>query len=162
MPNTRAKRTKESDAISKAMSDLDLTNAMVAHHMRVSDGLVSQWKTGRRPVPAYQAPRLATMLGLQDPSTISHAYGEVRTAQAGNTALAVAEPQADYDPGAMRRIDEAIDSLRYALGALSTIMAEHRPTEARDAARLIRKHVPPHLARSGLLSELLRVLDKAP
>lgn len=162
MPKRPATPTKESEAIATAMRDHRLSNAMVAHHMHVSDGMVSQWKTGRRPVPATHAPKLATLLGVDDAAEISAAYSNVRTAQLGNTALAVAEQHPQYsDQLTIRRLENAVDSLRYAIAAITSATVVHRPAEARDVARLIRKHVPTPIARKGLLAELLQALDKA-
>lgn len=156
----KPKPTAESNALDAAMRNHGIKNAALARHVKVSDGLVSQWRRGRRPVPAHHAPRVASFIDLQNPGLISAEYAQVRTAQAGNAAVDFAT-HGTTDDLSVRRLENAVDSLRYAVSSLITVMVIHRPTEAREAAKAIRKHVPPKFARTGFLAELLQALDKA-
>lgn len=160
MDRPKPKPTTESRALDAAMINGGIQNAALAHHVKVSDGLVSQWRRGRRPVPAKHAPRVAGFLDLQDPGLISAEYAQVRAAQTGNAVAELAAPGVP-DNLAMKRLEYAVDSLRYAMSALIAVMVTHRPAEARDAAQAIRKRVPPKFARSGFLADLLQALDKA-
>lgn len=155
---------KEAMALAAAMKDRGASNASVARHMRVSDGLVSQWKTGHRPVPAEHAPRLAKFLGVSDPVQISSAYGRVQQGVIGNVV-----PLRDYDQATgeerrpdliTARLENDVDSLRFALAAMVSAITVHRPAEAADVARAIRKHVPGKFVQQGYLRELLQALDK--
>lgn len=156
----KPKPTAESTALDAAMNKHGIQNAALARHVKVSDGLVSQWRRGRRPVPARHAPRVAAFVDVQNPGLISAEYGQVRAAQAGNAVAELATPGVP-DDFSVRRLENAVDSLRNAVSAFATVMVIHRPTEARDVAKLIRRHVPPKLSRSGFLAELLQALDKA-
>lgn len=155
-----APTSREANAIAAAMVEQGLSNAAVAHHMGVSDGLVSQWKTGHRPVPAQHAPRLARMLNVADPSAISAQYAEVYSSQTGN-AVALPVTIEGRDDLSVPRLENAVDDLRYALAAITSAMILHRPAEARDVAKAIRKHVAAKRVRTGFLAELLRALDEA-
>lgn len=156
----KPKPTHESAALDAAMNLQGIQNAALARHVRVSDGMVSQWRRGRRPVPARHAPKVAAFVEVQNPALISAEYAQVRAAQTGN---AVAELAASDLPDdlAVRRLENAVDSLRYAMSAMATAMVTHRQAEARDVAKLIRKHVPPKFVRAGFLADLLQALDKA-
>lgn len=160
MDKPKTKPTAESSALDAAMNRHHIQNAALARHVKVSDGLVSQWRRGRRPVPARHAPKVAAFVEIQNPGLISAEYAEVRMAQAGN-----AVPQPDdsglMDDLAIRRLENAVDSLRFAISAMATAAVIHRQAEARDVAKLIRKHVPPKFVRSGFLAEMLQALDKA-
>lgn len=155
---------KEALALAAAMKNHGASNAAVAKHMGVSDGLVSQWKIGRRPVAPEHAPRLAKFLGISDPTQISAAYGRVQEGQVGNVV-----PLRDYAHASgderrpdlvIARLENDIDSLRFALAAMASVMTVHRPAEAADVARAIRKHVPGKFVQQGYLRELLQALDK--
>ena len=156
----KPKPTAESAALDDAMSRHRIQNAALARHVNVSDGLVSQWRRGRRPVPARHAPKVASFVDVQNPALISAEYAQVRIAQAGNAAVEMGTPGASNDL-AIRRLENAVDSLRYAISAMATTAVTHRQAEARDVAKLIRKHVPPKLLRGGFLAELLQALDRA-
>lgn len=58
------------------------------------------------------------------------------------------------------RLENDVDSLRYALGAVMTVMAVHRPAEGADVAKALRKHVPAKFVKQGYIAELLAVLDR--
>lgn len=152
--------TPESAALDNAMADRRVHNATLARHVKVSDGLVSQWRTGRRPVPAHYAPKVAGFLDMQDPALISAQYAQVRAAQTGN-GVAIPGVDAFPDDLALRRLENAIDELRHAVAAMITASIIHRPAEARDVAKAIRRHAAPRSLRSGLLAELLQALEKA-
>lgn len=60
-----------------------------------------------------------------------------------------------------RRFENDVDSLRIAVATLAAVMVRHRPTEAQDAAKAIRKAVPAKFQEVGFLHELLGVLELA-
>lgn len=155
---------KEAMALAAAMKHHGASNAAVAKHMGVSDGLVSQWKVGHRPVAAEHAPRLAKFLGINDPAQISAAYGRVQQGEVGNVVPLRDYPSTSGDERrtdlVIARLENDIDSLRFALAAMVSAMTVHRPAEAADVARSIRKHVPAKFVQQGYLRELLQALDK--
>lgn len=156
--------SKEALALASAMAAKGMTNAQVADYMDVSPGFVSQWLTDNRKVPWEKAERLAALLGVQ-PKQISAKYAQLAAARvaAGNV---VQLPVKDGEPSGMRqdlvisRLQNDVDSLRYALSALVAVMASHRPAEGADVARTIRKHVPAKFVNQGFVLELLKALDK--
>lgn len=157
--------SKEAMALAAAMTTSRLNNVAVAKHMRVSDGLVSQWVTGRRPVPPEKAVRLAAYVGT-DPERISAKYAATLTAQThGNVVALPKDDGDDLDPRRLdlivRRLENDVDSLRYALAAIVTVMTVHRPAEAADVAKMLRKHVPAKFVQQGYVQELLQALEKA-
>lgn len=147
-------------ALNAAIKDSGLTKAAIATHMGVSPGMVSQWANGGRPVPAEKAQRLGDYLSV-DPAKISAKF-----AQHWNTASNVVPLRQGADETPLRpdlviaRLENDIDSLRFAVGSLVAAMTIHRPAEAADVARTIRKNVPQKFVRQGYLHELLQALDK--
>lgn len=119
--------------------------------MEVSPGMVSQWKTGRRPVPPESARRLAALLGVADPRAISARFSSILQ----NEAPA---PVGDQALAALYQRVEALESL---VGAFVSAMLTHRPAEAADVARSIQRRVPVH-QQQGLLQELLSALEMVP
>lgn len=133
-----------------------LTEEFVGAEVGVSQGQVSHWTNARLPVPANRAIKLAAVLNITDPSEISVAYRDLAEKMASN-------PGADEPMRPdliIARLENDVDSLRYALGSLVTAMVVHRPTEAADVAEALRKHVPAKFQRQGYVYELLKVLDK--
>lgn len=63
--------------------------------------------------------------------------------------------------GSESAVDTELQSLRYAVASLASVMIIHRPIEAMDAARAIRRKVPARFQRQGFLHELLAVLEIA-
>lgn len=160
MNSQKPKPTKESMALDAAMIKHGIQNAALAHHVGVSDGLVSQWRRGRRPVPAPHAPKVARFVDVQSPGMISAEYAQVHAAQTANAAPELAVHGVSDDL-AIRRLENSVDSLRFAISAMTTAAVTHRQAEAQDVAKLIRKHAPPKFVRTGFLAELLQALDKA-
>lgn len=161
MPKNKqaATPTKESLVITAALADT--TKSAVAKHMGVSDGLIYQWASGRRPVPAHQAPRLAKCLGVSDPAAVSAAYAKVQQSTIGNVVPMPNAKDADQRRSdlVIARLENDVDSLRFALAAMTAVMKAHRPTEAADAAKTIRRRVPAKFVNQGFLHELLQVLE---
>jgi transcriptional regulator with XRE-family HTH domain len=60
-------------AFVQAMDATRVRNHEVAKRAGVADNYVSQWRTGRRPIPAGRAPAVADMLGVS-PERISEPY----------------------------------------------------------------------------------------
>lgn len=67
---------KFSRAFAEAMDATGTRNTDVAKRAGVVDNYVSQWRTGRRPVPAGRAPIVAEMLGVP-PERISEPYARL-------------------------------------------------------------------------------------
>jgi len=157
--------SKETMRLSAAFSDSGMTKAAVATHMGVSDGMVSQWVSGYRPVPADKAPKLARLLGVADPGSISAKYAQVSEADSGNVVPIRKEGSSSDDDRRddlkIARLENDVDSLRYALAALVSVMAVHRPAEGADVAKALRKHVPAKFVKQGYVAELLKALDRS-
>lgn len=155
--------SREALSLSAAMTASGLNNVAVAKHMGVSDGLVSQWVTGRRPVPPDKAVKLGGYVGVA-PEAISAKYAATLSAQAeGNVVPHISESIDDprRQDLIIRRLENDVDSLRFALGAAVSVMAIHRPTEASAFAKTLRKSVPAKFVQQGYIAELLRALEKA-
>jgi DNA-binding transcriptional regulator YdaS (Cro superfamily) len=132
--------------------------------MGVTDGMVSQWVTGRRPVPAEKAVRLGSYVDI-DPRAISAKYNAMAEAGSmGNVVPLRASQGSDEEPLrqdlVIRRLENDVDSLRYALAAMVAVMTTHRPAEASDVAKAIRRHVPGRYVQQGFVNELLQALDR--
>lgn len=162
MPNRTRTLTAEALALKAAIKHSGLKNGPIAEHLGVSEGLISQWTTGHRPVPADKARPLAKLLGVKDPGLLSAAF---------NLTMAVHDEGVAYLPAlkdrAMRpdlviaRLENDIDALRYTVAALVATMTVHRPAEAADAARALRRMVPARFRESGLVHELASILERA-
>lgn len=67
---------KYTRAFCEAMDATRTRNSDVAKRAGVVDNYVSQWRTGRRPIPAGRAPAVAEMLGVP-PERISEPYARL-------------------------------------------------------------------------------------
>lgn len=164
MPNKAPARptpTPESKAIAAAIERSSISRAAIAERMDVSPGLVSQWASGRRPVAADRAPKLAAILGL-DPKNISAAYRHVESEQGNVIPIRKAEQTMDTRETslAIARLENDVHALNLALAALVTVMVSHRPAEAADVVAMILRRVPAKFRDKGLLGELLAALGK--
>lgn len=67
--------TRHSEAFAEAMKATGTRNTAVVEHLggRISPSDVSNWRVGRRPMPAEHAPAVAALLNVQ-PEEISQAY----------------------------------------------------------------------------------------
>jgi len=153
--------TKEALALAAAIASNNLTHAAVADHVGAQESQVSHWVTSHRPVPIDKAERLAEYLGVA-PEKICARYG--KSVRAVNGSSVVLLPSAVGDERrsdlVIARLENDVDALRYALGALTAAMVIHRPAEAADVAKALRKHVPAKFVNHGFVAELLRALDK--
>lgn len=155
--------TAQSLALTAAIRRSKVTQMAVAEVADVTPGLVSQWATGHRPVPAGKARKVAEFLGIKDPSKISAGYGVVAENE-GSNVLPLRRPEGEH---ALRpdlviaRLQNDVDALRYALAALVAVMTVHRPAEAADAVKAIRRSVPAKFRDQGFVHELTAVLDRA-
>lgn len=147
--------TKETMALVAAIGARKL--AAIARDLGVTPGAVSQWKQGVRPVPADKAVQLGRLLGV-DPRAISASYADVVT-QDGALALAPPAEESLRPDLVIRRLENDIDSLRIALASLVSAMRVHRPAEARDVAKVLRKQAPAKFVRQGYIRELLEALE---
>lgn len=155
--------SREALTLAAAMNARRLSKVFVAEQIGVTPAAVSQWASGHRPVPPEKAAKLAELVG-SEPNLISARYAELQTNESGNvvpirrTAEGADERRHDL---VIARLENDVDSLRYALGALVAVMTVHRPAEGAAVAKAIRKHVPTKFVRQGYVAELLAVLDKA-
>lgn len=137
--------------------DPNLTEESVGVQMGVTQGQISHWTGGRLPVPAKRALKLATILGIDDPSEISLAYRELAGRMSSGEAQEV-EVEPDL---AIARLQNDVHSLRIVLSVMATVMLSHRPAEGAAVARALKKHVPAKFARQGFVAELLQTLERA-
>lgn len=155
--------SKQALALAAAMNASGHSNVAVAEHMGVSPGLVSQWVTGRRPIPAEKAARLAELVGVE-PKALSEKYAtvavQVANSAGGGMRLHVPGDERRRDDLVIARLENDIDSLRYALGALVTVMTVHRPAEGEAVAKALRRNVPQKFVKQGYIAELLAVLER--
>ncbi|MDQ7996094.1 MAG: helix-turn-helix transcriptional regulator [Luteibacter sp.] len=154
---------REALTLAAAMNARRLSKVFVADQLGVTPAAVSQWASGHRPVPPEKAVKLADVVGTE-PHLISARYAELQTNESGNVVpIRQAADGADERRNdlVIARLENDVDSLRYALGALVTVMTVHRPAEGAAVAKAIRKHVPVKFVKQGYVAELLGVLDKA-
>ncbi len=65
---------KYSQAFSDAMKRTGLRNTVIAAHVgKVGNNCVAQWRSGRRPIPAEHAPKVAGLLNIL-PEQVSESY----------------------------------------------------------------------------------------
>jgi hypothetical protein len=73
---------KYSQAFHDAMKRTGLRNVVISAHVgKVGNNCVAQWRSGRRPIPAEHAPKVAGLLGLL-PEQISESYDRLLKAGA--------------------------------------------------------------------------------
>lgn len=73
---------KYSQAFADAMKRTGLRNTVIAAHVgKVGNNCIAQWRTGRRPIPAEHAPKVAGLLGVL-PEQISESYDRLLRAGA--------------------------------------------------------------------------------
>ena len=160
MPKSPPTPTRYSLALTSAIKAAGLTKAAIASHMDVTPATVSQWATGWRPVPAEKAKRLGDYLEV-DPAKISAKFAQHWDTSGNVVPLRQASSEEKLRPDlVIARLENDIDSLRYGMAAMIAAMTVHRPAEAADVAKTIRKSVPQKFVRQGYLHELLQVLDK--
>ena len=155
--------SKEALALSAAINSLGLKKTAIADQLGVSAGLVSQWASGHRPVPPEKAAKLGEIVSVE-PGKLSARYADFQAMDAGNVVPIRKANEHDDERRhdlVIARLENDIDSLRYALGAIVAVMAVHRPAEGAAVAKAIRKGVPAKFVKQGYVSELLGVLDKA-
>lgn len=71
-----------SQAFHDAMKRTGLRNVVIAAHVgKVGNNCVAQWRSGRRPIPAEHAPKVAGLLGIL-PEQISESYDRLLKAGA--------------------------------------------------------------------------------
>lgn len=162
MSKTPIKPSKEAMAFAAALHDSGLSSAAVASHMDVTPGLVSQWKLGRRPVAIEHAAKLARLLGVDDPGRICAQYAALEADEHTNVVPLRNPKEVDERRPDLvtARLENDVDSLRYALAAMVSVMASHRPAEGADVAKALRKHVPAKFVGQGYIAELLKALER--
>ncbi|MBN8921613.1 MAG: hypothetical protein BGP10_15895 [Rhodanobacter sp. 68-29] len=158
MPN-KPRKTAEAQALTAAINAAEMKKAAVAAALGVSPGLVSQWASGRTPVPPDTAPPLAQLLGLPDPGTISARYRKVAATQTVTVTKAT-------QPADLKKLEQAVvaleaetHELRAALLVMAAVMKQHRPAEAAAAAAALHRQLPAKQRETGLLARILKVLE---
>jgi hypothetical protein len=104
-----------------------MTEESLGAELGVSQGAVSHWTGARLPVPAKRAPKLALLLGFDDPGEISTAYRAV-------VAMA-AEPSAPSHSHHARLDPEIVSSAQQALAEM--YKANGRTYHGDDVARFV-------------------------
>ena len=153
MPRKPAAPTQQSRALVAAMKARNLGNVDIANAAGVTPGAVSHWVTGHRPVPPEKAQAVSDLLGIKA-ETISPRFAAIYT-------QAVPDIAANGEPSALtiNRLENGIDAMRLALGVMAGVMLRHRPVEAADVAKTIRKKLPGKFVNQGFVKELLEVLE---
>ena len=131
-----------------------LTEEIVGTAMGVTQGQISHWSGGRLRVPAERASALAKALNIDDPGKLSIAFRKLQAQAVKETPPSYA---ADDELDALRR---ELDAVRALIVTMLTVGATHRPIEAADVARRIRKHVHPAIVREAVVSETLKTIDR--
>lgn len=161
MPKRPKPRTPEAQALFDAIESAKVTQIAVADHLGLTPSNVGQWVSGYRPVPADKAQSIGTFLNV-DPAAISAAYRRLAESAPVGQGSVVPMPgrtgAADPD---LSRLQAQIDALNLAVGALAAGAIRHRPIEAREIAASLRKRVPAHQQRQGLLHNLISLLEEA-
>lgn len=154
------KPSKYAMAFAAALTESGRKDADLARALGVAPTMVYQWKTGRRPIGYQYAEAASTVLRVA-PEQISEAYAEFQ-ASASNVVPITKGRDGDQRRHdlVIARLENDVDSLRYALGAMVAVMTSHRPAEGVDVAKALRKHVPPKFVQQGYIAELLKVLEK--
>lgn len=149
---------KQMAAVMKAAiaANPDLTEESVGAQVGVSQGQISHWTGGRLPVPSGRAIKLASALGIDDPSSISVAYRELQLQAARGESIGH-EMRPDLE---IARLQNDVESMRRVIAVMATVMMSHRPAEGASVVRALKKHVPVKFVRQGFVHELLATLEK--
>lgn len=151
----------EVHALHSAFIESGMTKAAVADHMDVTPAAVRQWIAGDRPVPATKAGKLAALLSVE-PDRICAAYAEISKTRGNVVPIREDDGSDQRRPDlAIRRLENDVDALRYAIAGIVSVSVIHRPAEALSAAAAIRKSVPKKYLERGFVYELLLTLDAA-
>ncbi len=139
----------------KIASDPNLTEEIVGNAVGVTQGQISHWSGARLPVPAKRAAALAKALGFDDPGILSPAFRKLQS-------QAVRETPGHYDAAAQALADlrREVDALRAMVVTVMTIAAIHRPIEAADVAKRLRKHLHPALVKETTVAETLKTIEQ--
>lgn len=138
---------KHSEAFAGAMKATGTRNTAVVEHLggRISPSDVSNWRVGRRPIPAEHAPAVAALLNVQ-PEEISQAYERMvlaglphSSAKSGTQRPAAGHVSLDrleefgFAEGPMRLVlPEFLVRPRIGLAPLQSIRWTLQPTEAME------------------------------
>jgi hypothetical protein len=129
--------------------------------MGVTPGAAWQWIKGSRPVPATKAVRLAALLDIE-PQAICAKFAEIAGVGGNVVPLRDVSDEDIRRPAlALRRVENDVDALRYALASIVVATVTHRPAEALAVAASIRRSVPKKYQDRGFVQELLVTLDAA-
>lgn len=99
---------KYAQAFAQAMDATGTRNTAVASHAGVLENNVSQWRTGRRPIPAERAVAVSALLGVP-PERISEAYERLLLAGYSAPAMPVQNLREDAVPAGHVAIERLED-----------------------------------------------------
>lgn len=88
---------KYAQAFAQAMDETGTRNTAVASRAGVLENNVSQWRTGRRPIPAERAVAVSALLGVP-PERISEAYERLLLAGYSAPTITTESPSEDAVP----------------------------------------------------------------
>lgn len=99
--------TRHSEAFAEAMKATGTRNTAVVEHLggRISPSDVSNWRVGRRPMPAEHAPAVAALLNVQ-PEEISQAYERMVLAGLPITGVRSTAPRPAAGHVSLDRLEE--------------------------------------------------------
>lgn len=145
-------------AIGSIRTRMNMTQKNVVDAMTGGFGQtdISRVENGKQGLSLQSLNALAAAMGVL-PSTIMAEAERLAGVSRQSTGSLLAD-----DPGkAESRIANDIDALRYALGALFTVIATERPAEGEAVARLLRQSPQKFLDKEGSIHALLAALDGA-
>lgn len=152
--------TKESMRLNAAITESQIKPADLARTVGCSPAEIYQWRRALRPVPATVAPKLAAALNVA-PEAICAAYAQML--KSGTGTVVPFRPLSDEEQRrpdlVIARLENDIQALRYAVGALVGAMVVHRPAEASEVVRVMRKRIPPRFQEVGLIAELVAMME---
>lgn len=150
------------DRLRKAMAEANINQKQLADSVGVRPPSVNGWLSEKAKfLRGENLLRAAKVLGVSQ-LWLAEGKGPMRMDDpTGNVVALRKTPDTVSEGLAISRLENDVHVLNLALGALAAAMADHRPTEARDVAKALRRNVPAKFRDQGMLAELIAVLDKA-
>lgn len=149
--------------IREAIAALGLSKQEVAERTGVSKQAITGWlKNGR--ISKKSISQLSSMTGKPVEFFMFRDWQPAlkKPARTASERLTIEGSDEEADPRLqLIRAQNSIQSLRYIVGAMATMMASLRPAEGAAVAALIRSQVPPEYVEGGFGKELLQAIDAA-